>query len=331
MVGLRVHLQQVCLWKRRVIDFGLVSLPSPLPAKHSREIISGGSAGTAQTIKRMRDLVTQGKRDFRVRTVVGQVIAGCPPKDYECYARSIYHFCRDEIKYAFDPNGVELLEAPYRILESRVADCDSIVMLFAAMCESIGLPVEFVTIKADRSRPSEYSHVYAQVKVPGRGWVAADLTMPDQQFGWVPGPEFPRKSWPSSHDMSEDREGDAMMGLGQLKNSLVPHAEETVGVAVGNEWNFRDEGALVVTSPEEIELSNIQSPDRSVSAQPHNEFFIRNDESAETALGPEINGQQAVPELQAIPVAVAPVVKRAPNWILLGGIALLAFWALRKR
>lgn len=315
-----------------MIDFGLVNLPSPLPAKHSRELISGGNAGTAQTIRRMRDLVTQGKRDFRVRTVVGQVIAGCPPKDYECYARSIYHFCRDEIKYAFDPNGVELLEAPYRILESRVADCDSIVMLFAAMCESIGLPVEFVTIKADRMRPSEFSHVFARVKVPGHGWISADLTMPDQQFGWTPGQEFPRKTWPSSHDMSEEREGDAMMGLGQLKNSSVPHVEETVGVAVGNVWNFRDEGALVVTTPDEIELSHVQSRDHDVSSPPRGEFFMRNDATAEEALGAEINPQQAVPELQVVPVAQMPVApRRSPNWLLLGGVALLAFLVMRKR
>lgn len=212
---------------------GLSPLGSPLPQDHVRIEIPGSNSGTAATIGHMQRLVSDskgrwkmrqgvdnGKRDFKLRTLVGSLIQSCGHKDYECYARKCYDFCATKIKYAYDPVNVELIEAPERILESKIADCDSICVLLASMCENIGLPCKFVTIKADPANPNEFSHVYTMVGIPQkngkpRKWIAMDPTMPQKGFGWEPPPAFPRKEWPASTDpLPKDGNAD-MMGLGE--------------------------------------------------------------------------------------------------------------------
>jgi hypothetical protein len=208
-------------------------LSQALPADHTRQYISSGAAGTAQTIQGMRKLVseslrrmqrgvTHGKRAFNVRQLIGQIIAPCPAKDYYCYAKALYEYCRDQIKYTFDPVGVELIEAPERILfESKIADCDSIVVVLATLVEAIGLPARFVTVRADLQRPNEYSHVYLEVNIPGKGWVGADPTMPKKEFGWRPDPRFPATRWPASLD-PEDADANATDDVLEMPNMVNP-------------------------------------------------------------------------------------------------------------
>jgi hypothetical protein len=202
--------------------FSLQDLSTPLPQDHQRKYILPGPAGTEQTIQAMRKIVsstlasmrkgvTKGKRVFEIRRIIGEIIAPCSPKDYYCYCKSLYEYCRDQIKYTFDPVGVELVESPERILlESKIADCDSIVTVLATMYEAIGFPSRFVTVKADKLRPNDYSHVYLEVNIPGRGWVAADPTMPTKEFGWAPDPQFPATRWPASLDPESDVRDDVL-------------------------------------------------------------------------------------------------------------------------
>lgn len=195
----------------------------PLPAMHSRHIVSPGDAGTAQTIRLMQKMVQQQKlvnnwkRDDNVRQLVGQILNGipadaptttqahiptnrpCASKDYACYAKTLYEFCRDDILYTFDPHMVEYIESPMRVIKNRIGDCDSKDMLLCAMLEQIGLQTQFVTVKADAERPNEFSHVYCRVKIPNVGWVAADPTMP-KYFGWEPPEQYPKRYWPATTD-----------------------------------------------------------------------------------------------------------------------------------
>lgn len=181
-------------------DPPLVDISGGLPADQVREYIPDGDAGTAETIKRMQQLVGRGKRDKEVRVKVGEIIAPCQNKNHLCYLKALYEFSKTKIKYAFDPNMVEFIENPAYVLRSKIADCDSIVVVLCSMAEGIGLASEFVTVKADPQRPNEFSHVYCRSMVPGVGWVSMDPTMPKQNFGWeVPG-AFPRKYWHASPD-----------------------------------------------------------------------------------------------------------------------------------
>jgi len=157
----------------------------------------------------MQKLVSRGKRDFEVRKVVGKIINGeidgipaCGNKNHLCYAKAIYQYCKTKVRYAFDPSMVEYIEDAAAILKSKLADCDSICILGCSMLEGIGIQCQFKTIKADRERPSEFSHVYFRANVPGVGWVNCDPTMPNQSFGWEAPGNWPYKLWWSSKDDS---------------------------------------------------------------------------------------------------------------------------------
>ncbi len=186
----------------------LAPIANQLPFGHSRVLIPNGIEGTAKTIAMMQKLVAEGKRDDRVREVVGSIInpaggGGPAPKDYFNYAKALYTWVRDNIKYAYDPTNVEYLESPYRVLKNKIADCDSQDMLLCAMFEQVGLKSQFVTIKADASRPDEYTHVYTRVFVPRVGWVCADPIMHNKWFGWEP-PYANKRYWPSSSDHTRE-------------------------------------------------------------------------------------------------------------------------------
>jgi hypothetical protein len=194
----------------------LMSLGAPLPNNHERVLIPSGTPGTAATINRMQDLVASGKRHFPFREFVGSLVRDCPKKDYSCYMQTCFNYCRDKIQYVYDPVGVELIESPWKIIPelggSGIADCDSICVVVASMAEAMGFPARFVTIKADRGRPDDFSHVFTEVKIPGKGWMGADATMP-HEFGWSP-EGYPLQNWPATKDSEDQGHDESVMGMG---------------------------------------------------------------------------------------------------------------------
>lgn len=300
----------------------LIPLPDSLPDGVLREELSGdGYSVTAQTISRMRDMVSLGKREPKIRQLVGDLAFKCDPKDYYCYAQAAHNFCRDEIRYVFDPSGVELIENPVRILETRAADCDSIVILMASICESMGFPCRFVTIKADLKRPDEFSHVFLEVKVPRQGWIGSDPTQPSRDFGWEAGPEYPRKTWPASNDEPEDVEEDKMAGLGML-GGPIPGITTTPGVMVDKNYEFRDEAVLILSTPEQMEL------------EPFGE------KASDELVGGQAQDFWAADQLEKLPAPVRQMgrlslapesVFSAKNLVLVGGAALLLWIVLGRK
>jgi hypothetical protein len=326
----------------------LITLNGSLPRDHQRTTISLGNLGTAETINHMREAATLGKRNFKVRELAGKIIREhCSNKDFLCYAKSIFEYCRDQIYYVFDPQGVELVEKPWKVLESGIADCDSIVPLLASMLESIGLQCRYVTIKADVQRPNDYSHVFLECHVPRHGWIPMDATMPDKPFGWGPDKKWPRKTWPASNDEPEDHGGDAMLekvksvengasmqgyaALGYLNevatqydSDQVPGISETVGVHQGNPWSFQQQAAAITATPEQLELQPLQGRPGPVGA-PTPDFFIHDD--AATVLrdkAAQMNLENA-PQISVEPKAAVP---KWMLWLLVGAGA---YMLLRKK
>lgn len=165
----------------------------------------------------MQDLVEIGVRDGRIRAYVGAAISDCPQKDYLCYGRAIYRYVKDNVKYAFDPSGVELLEHPYYILSaSHIGDCDSMAVVLATMYEQIDLEARFVTVKGDPQFPNDFTHVYVEVNIPGHGWFGADATVPKTDFGWVPPQKFPRKYWPARRTREGSARDDRLTGVSSM-------------------------------------------------------------------------------------------------------------------
>jgi hypothetical protein len=292
----------------------------------------------------MRDLVTEGKRDFRIRKLLAKIIKSCSPKDYSCYAESVFNYCQNNIKYVFDPNGVELIEAPWKVVESGIADCDSIVVLLASLLENAGLACRFVTIKADKLRSDEFSHVFLECKVPGRGWVPMDATMHDRPFGWSPDQNFPRKNWPASRDEPEAREGEGdemsgyspsrLSGMSYLNqvpaydSDSIPGVEDTVGVHVGHKWAWRMEPMAVHGTPEELELSALRRG-TGPEEMPTQSFFIRDDAQQVIAQKQaEMRRQDGMYAEEAVVVTKVPSVGKP--WLLLGAVILGAYLLGRR-
>jgi hypothetical protein len=291
----------------------------------------------------MQDLVSQGKRDFRIRKLVGQLVQNCPPKNYYCYAEQAFLYCRDRIKYMYDPHGVELIESPWKIVEAGVADCDSIVILFSTLCECMGFPCRFVTIKADKSRPNEFSHVFAEVKIPRKGWVGADPTQPEKPFGWQAGPEYPRQTWPASTDAPEeyaDSEGDAMSGLAAFSaeegwatrmNGLgyeIPGVADTPGVLVEAPWEFRQEPALITATPEYLELEPLAGKKPGlISGQQQQEFWLPSqvEEMFDTRQA------SAAPQMYVLSGLEDFSMPKLPMWVWIAGGAALLLWLSKKK
>ena len=193
----------------------LLPLSGSLPSDHVRRSIPSGKAGTAATIREMQRFVEKNKRNGRIKEYLYAMIGGCPQKDYLCYAKSIYEWVIQNTRYIWDPNQVEMVQDPFYVLsQTRVGDCDDMATLMAMLYEFIDLPARFVTVKADASAPGEYSHVFTEVKVPGRGWMGADTTMPQKGFGWVPPAQYPRKTWPATTERLSDPKDDKLEGLG---------------------------------------------------------------------------------------------------------------------
>ncbi len=134
----------------------------------------------------------------------------------------LVQFVTHQIKYVYDPSGVETLQAPWVCITQGKGDCDCKVMLLATGFEAMGFPTRFVTIKSNPLQPKAFTHVYVEVQIPNRGWIGADATMPEYEFGWAPPKFYPSKRWAASHDSPEPRESDTMNGLGKLACATCP-------------------------------------------------------------------------------------------------------------
>jgi hypothetical protein len=140
--------------------------------------IAGGRAGVLETLAHMRRMVREAKRDYFIRRKAEQLVEHVPQKDWPGEARAIHAFVRDSIAYRLDPNEIELVKTPVKVLETGAGDCDDKSVLVAALLESIGHPTRLVAIGFT---PGELTHVYVETKI-GNRWFALETTEP-LEFG----------------------------------------------------------------------------------------------------------------------------------------------------
>lgn len=144
--------------------------------------IPGGVEGVKRTLSLMCELVRQFKTDLNIRTLAVELVSGCAPKDARAELAALHAFCRDQIRYVGDVNGVETLQTPVQTLKSRSGDCDDKATLLASLAESINYSTRFLAIGV---RGGPFSHVMAQAAL-GRGWVNMETIVPDAELGWFP-------------------------------------------------------------------------------------------------------------------------------------------------
>lgn len=106
--------------------------------------LSGGEAGTLQTVASMIQIAQSESATEAVRMAAEDAVRGVTPRNYRAEARAVERWVRDHIRYTRDGLRVETLKTPLRMLNEirrygkTCADCDDSSILTAALLLAIG-------------------------------------------------------------------------------------------------------------------------------------------------------------------------------------------------
>lgn len=143
--------------------------------------IPPGKAGVVATLKLMRNLVRQYKKDLTIRNLALSIIRNLNQKAWKDEIKYIHAFVRDKIRYVRDIRGIETIYTPVQILNVKQGDCDDKSVLLATLLESINHPTRFIAVGFI---PKNYSHVYVETKL-GKKWIPLETTE-NVPMGWEP-------------------------------------------------------------------------------------------------------------------------------------------------
>ncbi len=141
-----------------------------------------GVAGVFQTLARMRDEVRRGRVSMKVRQAALSIVYLQPEKNEFAQANAIFEYVRDHVRYIKDIHQVETISSAEKTLDTQVGDCDDQCILFASLCESVGIPTKFII--AGYNHPEIFEHVYCAVWINDQ-WIPCDPTEPNI-MGWEP-------------------------------------------------------------------------------------------------------------------------------------------------
>ena len=147
-----------------------------------RSTLPAGDPGIARTVIRLGQLVVEAKRDPRLWKIAWGVSFQAPEKDEHAQAEALFRYVQ-AFRWRPDPNGIELVLGPQRVLEARAGDCEELVGALSALLEIAGFPTRFYIIS--RRRDQQFHHILLEVGVKGR-WLAADPSEKGVGLGWAP-------------------------------------------------------------------------------------------------------------------------------------------------
>jgi len=124
------------------------------------------------------------QKSYAVRELAEDICRGLPSKAYLDEYLAIYYYLLSHCRYMRDPRTVELVRAPYVVVEelrrgkTPSVDCDDLAALATALTLSAGGHSRVVTVAF---RPMihrgqrQYSHVFAQAQEPRtKQWITID-------------------------------------------------------------------------------------------------------------------------------------------------------------
>lgn len=132
----------------------------------------------------IRDAALKSQNVYGTRLLAEDICHSLRSKDYLSEILAINNFVWKNCRYMRDPRTVELVQAPYLVVEQLGAgrtpqlDCDDQSALIAALLLSVGCETRVVTVAFKNmfhAGRRQYSHVFAQGKEPRTGtWVTCD-------------------------------------------------------------------------------------------------------------------------------------------------------------
>lgn len=225
-------------------------VPYFLPAGAVPESVTGGGPKTyripswatmndVQRVRFIRSVIDAYGQHPHIRKIAFDILtqAGVPERDYVGQGRALLAWVQQNIRYANEKG--EIIQDPIYTINTKVADCDDMAVVFCALAESIHLPTRLVISGTDpRTKKTvrwiegigfpqpgvKWAHIYAMVgnnpfKPTGFAFVEPTLKVP---FGWdvvqardgkVPMPELgaagdalERKKWHEDLDWKDVRD-----------------------------------------------------------------------------------------------------------------------------
>ena len=152
------------------------------PTTATLSALPSGVAGVKATLKVMKRLALDGKKEMPVRMKALELVSHLQQKNFLGEIKALHRFVRDEIRYVRDIDGVETLQTPVKTLEFAQGDCDDKATLLAALLLSIGHSARFMAIG---KTPGKLSHVYVETLYGLHRWVPLETTEP-VEVGWSP-------------------------------------------------------------------------------------------------------------------------------------------------
>lgn len=146
--------------------------------------------GAPQTVAFIKRGALDAQTKPIVRYYVEAITRDLPSKDVISECLACYHFVLDKTRYLRDPRTLELVRAPWIILEqiqqghTPGVDCDDVSSLLCAMALASGAECRVVTVAFQHMQyrgERQYSHVFAQVKEPRTSkWITLDPVAGDR-------------------------------------------------------------------------------------------------------------------------------------------------------
>ena len=163
-------------------------MPGVAPLTSFLGTIPDGDAGVKATLRIMVSIVRKFKASLPMITLSRSIVKSCAAKDYVCEAAALQQYVQQTIRYTRDVNNVEQVQFPEATLSMGTGDCDDMAVLLATLAESVGFATRFAAVGLSGEG---FSHVLAQLLIPGKGWVSAEVIPIDSQgtqapLGWYP-------------------------------------------------------------------------------------------------------------------------------------------------
>ena len=183
--------------------------------KIDRLSIPHGEAGTDATVRIMRAMIEDGKRDQVLRQLAEHILRTykVPRYQYVAELAALHDWVRRHVRYTKDPHEVEYIQTPNRLLETRMGDCDDMSVLLGSLAEVIGHPVGIKVVSRDAGQ--NYHHVYPVAEVNGREY-GLDASVPFP-FGFQ-SPEIKKEKVYPSHGVGDMK--DVFNNLGKAPISI---------------------------------------------------------------------------------------------------------------
>jgi transglutaminase superfamily protein len=134
------------------------------------------------TIKKMSELANEAQHTYRIRNLATRITRDVPSKSPTAELFALYKWVRDNVRYRYDPLGLEWVQAPHVTVEEAAGDCDDMSTLLAALAGSLGHPWRFRTVG---QTPQAQQHVQLQVNDRKR-WLNLDPVLEPTQKTTAP-------------------------------------------------------------------------------------------------------------------------------------------------